>query len=89
MLSVGPIGQTVHDLLAGFLSDHNYIAGRDIPGYSKLCVRFLDTLIRARQIVEDRNAGRLWSANIRRSSQPVNLHPRCEPCGMIERCCAS
>ena len=30
MLSVGPIGQTVHDLLAGFLSDHNYIAGRDI-----------------------------------------------------------
>ena len=89
MLSVGPIGQTVHDLLAGFLSDHNYIAGRDIPGYSKLCVRFLDTLIRARQIVEDRNAGRLWSANIRRSSQPDNLHPRCEPCGMIERCCAS
>jgi integrase len=58
MLSVGPIGQTVHDLLVGFLSDHNYVAGRDVPGYSKLCVRFLETLIRARQIVEDRNAGR-------------------------------
>jgi integrase len=58
MLSVGPIGQTVHDLLAVFLSDHNYVAGRDVPGYSKLCVRFLETLIRARQIVEDRNVGR-------------------------------
>jgi hypothetical protein len=58
MLSVGPIGQTVHDLLAVFLSDHNYVAGRGVPGYSKMCIRFLETLIRARQIVEDRNAGR-------------------------------
>jgi hypothetical protein len=58
MLAVGPIGQTVHDLLAVFLADHNYVAGRDVPGYSKLCVRFLETLIRARRIVEDRNAGR-------------------------------
>jgi integrase len=58
MLAVGPIGQTVHDLLAVFLADHNYVAGRDVPGYSKLCLRFLETLIRARRIVEDRNAGR-------------------------------
>src|SRR5258708_5379689 len=58
MLSIGPIGQTVHELLSGFLSDHNYAAGRDAPGYSKLCLRFLETLIRARKIVEDRNAGR-------------------------------
>jgi integrase len=58
MLSVGPIGQAVHELLAAFLSDNNYVAGRAVPGYSKLCVRFLDSLIRARKIVEDRNAGR-------------------------------
>jgi excisionase family DNA binding protein len=58
MLSIGPIGPTVHELLSGFLSDHNYAAGRDVPGYSKLCLRFLETLIRARKIVEDRNAGR-------------------------------
>ena len=40
MLSVGPIARTVHNLLAVFLSDHNYVAGLDIPGYSKLCIRF-------------------------------------------------
>jgi hypothetical protein len=32
--------------------------GQDVPGYSRLCIRFLETLIRARQLVEDRNAGR-------------------------------
>lgn len=58
MLSVGPIGQAVHEILAAFLSDNNYVAGQTVPGYSKLCVRFLDSLIRARKIVEDRNAGR-------------------------------
>jgi hypothetical protein len=58
MLSVGPIRQTVHELLAAFLSDHNYVAGRDVAGYSKLCMRFLETLIRALRNVEDRNAGR-------------------------------
>jgi hypothetical protein len=56
MLPVGPIAQTGHNLLAVLLSDHNYVAGRDVPGYSKLCIGFLETLIRARQIVEDRNA---------------------------------
>jgi integrase len=58
MLSVGPIRPTVHELLAAFLSDHNYVAGRDVPGYPRLCLRFLETLIRAHKIIDDRNAGR-------------------------------
>jgi len=58
MLQRGRRHDAVMDLLTRYLAELGYTASAEVAGFGKLYVRFLETLIRARQAIDGRNDGR-------------------------------
>lgn len=58
MLRGGPRSDVVTGMLSQYLERLGYSAATGVSGFGKLYVRFLETLIRARQSIDARNNGR-------------------------------
>jgi hypothetical protein len=58
MLQRGRRDDAVMDLLTRYLAELVYTASAEVAGFGKLYLRFLETLIRARQAIDGRNDGR-------------------------------